>query len=110
MRQAIWEEIYASENVSSLFCIRLTSTKVTEDKTVQKEKEIEEEVKVVVKVVPERIKPLTSQPPRSRVKSLWYLCISYVCENLELYEGFENVPVPWKAKMYAYLSEKNELT
>eukprot|EP01126_Amoeba_proteus_P052656 TRINITY_DN6379_c0_g4_i14.p1 TRINITY_DN6379_c0_g4~~TRINITY_DN6379_c0_g4_i14.p1 ORF type:complete len:238 (+),score=42.45 TRINITY_DN6379_c0_g4_i14:454-1167(+) len=46
----------------------------------------------------------------TRVPSLLKLCLSFVCNNLESYEGFEALPIYWKALMYSYMSTRNILT
>eukprot|EP01127_Copromyxa_protea_P017841 TRINITY_DN549_c3_g1_i1.p1 TRINITY_DN549_c3_g1~~TRINITY_DN549_c3_g1_i1.p1 ORF type:complete len:780 (-),score=135.87 TRINITY_DN549_c3_g1_i1:23-2362(-) len=78
-RDKLWDEIYAG---------------------VDQTKEEEDEQEFV---------PPARKAPEGRVKSLWNMTIAFVSENLDLYEGFENVPVPWKARMYGYLSQRNKL-
>eukprot|EP01126_Amoeba_proteus_P005587 TRINITY_DN11898_c0_g1_i4.p1 TRINITY_DN11898_c0_g1~~TRINITY_DN11898_c0_g1_i4.p1 ORF type:complete len:759 (+),score=101.75 TRINITY_DN11898_c0_g1_i4:554-2830(+) len=51
-----------------------------------------------------------TRSPRSRIPSLWNLCLTFVCGNLDLYDGFEHVPVEWKAKMFAKLTLTNKLS
>jgi len=41
---------------------------------------------------------------RDNVPSLWDLSLASICNNLELYDGFEEVPVEWKAKMFGWLA------
>jgi hypothetical protein len=45
-----------------------------------------------------------------KVPSLWRTCIKFICANLDMYDGFEEVPMPWKAEMFVTLSRAKKLT
>eukprot|EP01125_Pyxidicula_operculata_P003468 TRINITY_DN1437_c0_g1_i2.p1 TRINITY_DN1437_c0_g1~~TRINITY_DN1437_c0_g1_i2.p1 ORF type:complete len:778 (+),score=149.81 TRINITY_DN1437_c0_g1_i2:280-2613(+) len=64
------------------------------------------------KAVVSDLRRIGNAPKRmnSRVPTLWNLCIAFVCENILLYEGFENVPILWKSSMYKQLSSKKQLS
>eukprot|EP01124_Arcella_intermedia_P011862 TRINITY_DN1823_c0_g1_i1.p1 TRINITY_DN1823_c0_g1~~TRINITY_DN1823_c0_g1_i1.p1 ORF type:complete len:809 (+),score=209.28 TRINITY_DN1823_c0_g1_i1:57-2483(+) len=54
--------------------------------------------------------PPPAKKMRSRVPTLWNICIAFICKNLELYDGWEHVPVIWKAKMFHYMSMNDMLS